>query len=124
MTHLIHEIIKDNFGYIVTDLNQMAGGNSRVFKVHCDNGIELIAKLYPPTDQDPRNRLKTEYNAFSFLHKNGIQHYTKYKYGTVLYFRIQRMIQMCTFFTSRYVTLCPVVSLIRYIFITSPGKNP
>ena len=73
MIDQFHAIIHENLGYQVSGCIQVTGGNSRVYKIHCADGTHLIAKVYPSMEQDPRNRLKTEFSAFSFLRKNGIQ---------------------------------------------------
>ena len=44
-----------------------SGRNGRVFKV-VSNYNAFAMKFYPPLDKDSRDRLETEYRAFSFLH--------------------------------------------------------
>jgi len=46
------------------------GGNNRLYRVADSNGI-LALKSYPCPDDDPRDRIGTEYNALSFLREQG-----------------------------------------------------
>lgn len=49
-----------------------AGGNNRVFRLDMAEGSPLCLKCYPPQSIDGRNRLGQEYEALSFLAREGI----------------------------------------------------
>lgn len=49
------------------------GLNSRIFRLHCDNGNSYVAKMYYYNKSDSRDRLGTEFNALHFLWQNGIK---------------------------------------------------
>lgn len=43
------------------------GGNSEVFKISDENGVNYTLKLYPPLELDTRRRLHSEYSALTYL---------------------------------------------------------
>lgn len=45
------------------------GGNSRLYRVTVDDGRVFALKSYPPRDQDPRDRLGTEFAAMTLVHR-------------------------------------------------------
>ncbi len=48
------------------------GGNSRVFKVQCENGKYYCVKFYFSSPFDQRDRLGTEYGSLKFIYEKGI----------------------------------------------------
>lgn len=54
-------------------ISRIGGGrNSRVFKADCTDGQCYAVKEYFQHPDDPRDRLKTEWLACTFMHENGI----------------------------------------------------
>ena len=43
-----------------------AGRNNRIYRLDCDGG-SFALKFYPPQEEDPRDRLGTEFRALAFL---------------------------------------------------------
>ncbi|MEO5336606.1 MAG: aminoglycoside phosphotransferase family protein [Magnetospirillum sp. WYHS-4] len=47
------------------------GGNNRIWRLDCD-GATFALKVYPPQEEDPRDRLGVEWRALTFLAESGI----------------------------------------------------
>lgn len=69
----ITEIVKRQLGKEVLSFAQIHSGNSQVFKLDCGSNEKLIAKSYPNSADDPRDRLGAEYGGLSFLWQHGIR---------------------------------------------------
>ena len=50
---------------------QGAGRNSRIYRV-CRGGESFAVKHYPPRREDPRDRLRTEFEALALMQRHGI----------------------------------------------------
>ncbi len=60
-------------GLLCERLTPLRGGrNSRVFLVECADETRVVVKAYPSCQDDPRERLKTEWDAFAFLKQQGV----------------------------------------------------
>jgi hypothetical protein len=63
-------------GRAVIAVERLYGGrNSQVYRVECADGPaprQFIAKQYFATPEDPRDRLRTEYSALSYLRSRGV----------------------------------------------------
>jgi hypothetical protein len=53
------------------DRVQGAGRNSRIYRV-CRSGESFAVKHYPPRREDPRDRLRTEFEALALMQRHGI----------------------------------------------------
>jgi hypothetical protein len=69
----IQEIIEKQFQVQIVDCVQIYSGNSRVLKLKYGEGKYLIAKIYPHSENDLRDRLRVEFGALSFLWEHGIR---------------------------------------------------
>jgi thiamine kinase-like enzyme len=69
----ITEIVKNQFGKDILSAEQIHSGNSQVFRLTCGDEEKLIAKSYPNSVDDPRDRLGAEYGGLSFLWQHGIR---------------------------------------------------
>jgi hypothetical protein len=60
-------------GGSVESINRLhgAGRNSRIYRV-CRGGESFAVKHYPPRREDPRDRLRTEFEALALMQRHGI----------------------------------------------------
>jgi len=49
-----------------------AGGNNRVYRADLHDGRHMAVKCYPSQEEDPRDRLGTEYGSLVFLRSQGL----------------------------------------------------
>lgn len=49
-----------------------SGGNNRVYRADLHDGRRMAVKCYPSQEEDPRDRLGTEYGALVFLRSQGV----------------------------------------------------
>ncbi|WP_047960329.1 aminoglycoside phosphotransferase family protein [Desulfovibrio sp. TomC] len=60
-------------GEPVASITRLSGGkNSRSCKVVLVSGATLVAKWYPSLADDPRDRIGTEFDGFTFLRRHGL----------------------------------------------------
>lgn len=69
----IKTLVKRRLGKTVRHAEQIYSGNSRVLKLRCNGNACFIAKLYPRSKDDPRDRLGVEFGALAFLWNHGIR---------------------------------------------------
>ncbi|MBI4586605.1 MAG: phosphotransferase [Planctomycetes bacterium] len=69
----IKAILDEQFGKKVLDLEQIHSGNNVVLKLRCEPEDFLIAKIYPRSEKDPRDRIGVEFRSLSFLWSRGIR---------------------------------------------------
>ena len=67
-------IAADLLGIPVISAQRVGGsGNNRVYSLECDNSRKYVAKFYFRNPADKRDRLKAEFESFSFLWAQGIK---------------------------------------------------
>mgnify|MGYP001558316096 CR=1 FL=1 len=67
-------IATDLLGTPVASAQRVGGsGNNRVYSLECDNSRKYVAKFYFRHPADKRDRLKAEFESFSFLWAQGIK---------------------------------------------------
>jgi hypothetical protein len=65
--------VRESLGLMCERLTPLRGGrNSRVFLAECVGETQMVVKAYPSCQDDPRERLKTEWDAFVFLKRQGV----------------------------------------------------
>ena len=65
--------LHQSLGLYCERLTPLQGGrNSRVFSALCSGDTRVVAKCYHRSQNDPRERLKTEWDAFTFLKQQGV----------------------------------------------------
>jgi hypothetical protein len=65
--------LQQSLGLSCDRLTPLQGGrNSRVFSALCAGGTRVVVKSYHRSESDPRERLKTEWDAFTFLKQQGV----------------------------------------------------
>ncbi len=72
MSERIRETIQNRFNSKLIRLEQIKSGNNRVLKACCENHRYFLVKVYPLTEDDQRDRLGVEFQALTFLRKNGM----------------------------------------------------
>jgi len=69
------EILSNILDNKISEIVQSGGGkNSLVYKIQCLPSQYFISKFYFRHQNDPRDRLSTEYNALRFLWKHGLRY--------------------------------------------------
>jgi len=70
----ISESLKKGLKVGLLSMERMpAGGNNRVYKLHCDDKKNFIAKVYYKNPKDSRDRLDSEFRSSKFLWENHIR---------------------------------------------------
>ena len=65
--------LHQSLGLLCDQLTPLQGGrNSRVFSALCAGDKRVVVKSYHRSQNDPRERLKTEWDAFTFLKQQGV----------------------------------------------------
>jgi len=68
------EILSNILDTEIDSIAQLGGGkNCLVYQIKCSSSQHLVSKFYFSHQNDPRDRLSTEYNALRFLWKHGVR---------------------------------------------------
>jgi hypothetical protein len=71
--HAVTSFLNESLGLSCRQLVPLHGGrNSRVFSAACAGDVRVVVKAYHRSPSDSRDRLGTEWNAFSFLTEHGV----------------------------------------------------
>jgi phosphotransferase family enzyme len=74
---VVGDVCAKLLGRAVAAVDRIHGGrNSQVFRVECADAApprRFVAKQYFANPEDPRDRLRTEYTALSYLHSRGVR---------------------------------------------------
>jgi hypothetical protein len=70
--NFVKPLVTDRLKEEIVTFEKLHGGkNGAVFGIQCRSGLKLVAKFYHQHKEDNRDRLKTEFEAFSFIRKQG-----------------------------------------------------
>ncbi len=66
--------VSDLFGFTITTATKLNGGrNNQIYRVDLSDGRRIVVKRYASIDSLGRDRRKTEYDAITFMSRNGVR---------------------------------------------------